>query len=140
MKNNKTSINVQKTLRATALAAVLGCQIGGCASAPQNPSLDPDRICELRKGLTTRQDIVSLFGEPETAVSNSDGDARWTYMGGRPAKSKKEQSLPTLGLLFIDTNAQIETDTLVVTLHEGVLEDYSFVRSRDAHYGRRGTR
>ena len=63
------------------LLILLGILVGGCAY--QRPALKPlrtDLLKELRKGVTTRDEVVKLFGTP-TQVSTERGMDIWIYLG-----------------------------------------------------------
>lgn len=59
------------------LALALPIAIGGCATVGRDfPS---QRVADIRKGETTKQDLLKSFGRPYRR-GIEDGDSTWTYL------------------------------------------------------------
>lgn len=129
--SKRTTSAKRRSWRQASATALVAVAMSACATAPHVPVIDSQLVSQLHKGLTTKQEVVSLFGEPQTALSDVYGDARLTYFEDRPTKQPSTVTIvPVIGLLFLDKDAQTDSDTLVVTLHDDVVEDYFYSRRR----------
>ncbi|BDQ07244.1 hypothetical protein ITQ18_003341 [Salmonella enterica subsp. enterica serovar Tennessee] len=84
--------------------------LAGCVYMGKN--FDETKLASISKGETTKQQVVSLFGEPTTSTYDSDGNQilLWSYSEGN-----------ALG----GANSKI----LSVKLHDGKVESYSVSKS-----------
>ena len=65
---------------------VLVCFVLGlcsCSSEPQtlpNPPFTPGQVTmTLKKGITTKEEVLNTFGSPNIVTQDSGGNAIWTY-------------------------------------------------------------
>lgn len=59
---------------------VLGMALFLCACAAQRPEIDQSQLAQLKPGVTTKQEVLAKFGEPTTALVQSDGTSSIAYM------------------------------------------------------------
>ncbi|NPE57739.1 hypothetical protein HLB27_03265 [Dickeya dadantii] len=83
----------------------------GCVSFGNN--FDEARLAHVNKGQTTKQEVISLFGEPATTSIDSDGNQMliWSY---------------SIGNGFGGAKAKV----LTIKLHDGKVESYSVAQSK----------
>ncbi len=62
---------------AAALLFFTGCAPTLTLSLGEMPAADPQ--AKIQAGMTTRQEIVGLFGQPDLAGVSEDGLPTWTY-------------------------------------------------------------
>ena len=93
----------------------------GCASSGNN--YDDSKVSTIQNGVTTEPQLVAMFGDPSNRVVNSDGTTQlsWNY---NQVKADKRQFIPYAGALWAGNAAHAEK-MLHVTLHNGVVSDYS---------------
>lgn len=111
------------------LACILAITIGagGCASVTQGRKFDESRIPEISKGRTTKQAIISMLGDPQSKNIDTNGNERLTYFYSETkAKMDPRMFIPIVGLFFLRTKAEGQSRTLLVTLKNSVVSDYSY--------------
>lgn len=62
--------------------AVLSIFLAGCVSVGKN--FDEGRLAQVHKGETTKQEVITLFGEPSATSVDSEGNEVmiWSYSVG----------------------------------------------------------
>lgn len=103
------------TLCCVALLAV------GCASTGNN--FDENKLSQIKKGETTEQELVQMFGQPQNRSVNSDGVATLTWMYAE-ARVKGESFIPYAGMFMGGSRTKMKS--LVVTLAENKVTNYTF--------------
>ncbi|MFK8259101.1 lipoprotein [Erwinia sp. AnSW2-5] len=90
---------------------VVALLLTGCVYVGNN--FDENKLANVQKGVTTKQELISYFGEPSTSTFDSDGNETmmWTYsisngFGGADAK------------------------VLSIKTHDGKVENYAVTRSK----------
>ena len=79
----------------------------GCADYG-NPSIaNKTTISEIQKGKSTKQDVLSRFGEPQT-VADTDGLERWVYVNVS-SQVKPETMIPIVGLFVGGATSKANT-------------------------------
>jgi hypothetical protein len=72
MRNARTRTVLSSLLYAFPLTlAVLGL-LAACASAPDHPA--PDRPDWIRIGVTTKDEVIQRYGQPDLVIASTDGD------------------------------------------------------------------
>ena len=75
-----------KLVHLTIIFTIFACLILGlssCSSKPQtlpNSPFTPGQVSmTLKKGVTTKQDVLNTFGSPNIVTQDSDNNSIWTY-------------------------------------------------------------
>lgn len=92
------------------LAVVAGVLLSGCVYTGIN--FDESKLANVHKGETTKQEVISYFGNPSTTTVDSDGNEllMWTY---------------SIGSAF-----GADAKVLTVKTHNGTVESYSVSKSK----------
>lgn len=77
------------------LVAAMCVALVGCAST--GVKVRPEQMATLKKGETTREQVVATFGQPTSIVTHSDGKAILVYSHA-DAKFKASTFIPIVGL------------------------------------------
>jgi len=92
-------------------AVMLSIFLSGCVYVGKD--FDENKLANVQKGVSTKQEVISYFGEPSTSTFDSDGNETmmWTYsisngFGGADAK------------------------VLSIKTHDGKVENYAVSRSK----------
>jgi outer membrane protein assembly factor BamE (lipoprotein component of BamABCDE complex) len=75
----------------------------GCASVGHK--LDQEAINKIKKGETTKKDVVCLIGSPDRVTNMGNGDTYWTYSYAR-ATAKPTSFIPIVGAFAGGANVQ----------------------------------
>ncbi len=103
-----------------AAALLLPLLSGGCASAGRN--FDDSQVSKIQKGVTTEQDLITMFGQPEQRSMNSEGQTvlTWMYTHGHV---NGKSFIPFAGAFMGGTNS--ESKSLTVTLKDDKVVTYA---------------
>lgn len=77
--------------------------IAGCASVGRK--LDQEAVNKIKKGETTKREVVGLIGSPDRVTNMGNGDAFWTYSYAR-ATAKPSSFIPVVGPFVGGANVQ----------------------------------
>ncbi|MFT4271189.1 MAG: hypothetical protein QM578_09275 [Pantoea sp.] len=90
--------------------AMLSIVLAGCVYVGTN--FDESKLANVQKGVTTKQEVISMFGEPTTTTVDSDGNEvlMWSY---------------SIGSAF-GANAKV----LSVKTHNGKVQSYTVSKSK----------
>ena len=90
-----------------AMAAII---LSGCVYTGTN--FDESKLANVQKGVTTKQEVISYFGEPSTTSVDSDGNEMlmWSY---------------SIGSAF-----GADAKVLAVKTHDGKVESYTVSKSK----------
>ncbi|WOX99978.1 hypothetical protein [Dickeya fangzhongdai] len=91
--------------------SIISIILVGCVSFGSD--FDEAKLVRVNKGQTTKQEVVSLFGDPATTTIDSDGNQMliWSY---------------SIGNGFGGAKAKI----LTIKLHDGKVDTYSVTQSK----------
>jgi hypothetical protein len=94
--------------------------VGGCASAGRD--FDDTQVSSIQKGVTTEQDLITMFGQPENRSMNSDGQTvlTWMYTHGHV---NGKSFIPFAGAFMGGTNSA--SKSLTVTLKDDKVVTYA---------------
>jgi multidrug resistance efflux pump len=97
---------MKKLITGTLMAMILS----GCVYTGTN--FDESKLDNVQKGQTTKQEVISYFGNPSTTTVDSDGNEllMWTY---------------SIGSAF-----GADAKVLTVKTHDGKVESYSVSKSK----------
>lgn len=99
---------------------VLGVLLfSGCASVGRK--LDTAKVEQIKKGETTREQVLKLIGSPDQTTKSSNGDVTFSYMYSR-ATAKGSSFIPIVGAFAGGVNTQ--NQTAVVTFGpDGIVKE-----------------
>ncbi len=111
---------------------VAGVLFSGCAVKTGNSKLEKmertDISRMLIKGKTTQDDVVRLFGEPQSTDFMQDGRKKWVY-SFLASKEKGINYVPVVSMFVRGTDD--ETKSLVVLFNkDNTVSDYIFSKSK----------
>ncbi len=101
--------------------------ISGCARIEvrtEGNSIDRSLVTELKPGVTTKEEVLKIFGEPSEAEYN-EGRERLVY-------TYREVKMPVyLGLIENATKSKETVTTLEIILENNRVSSYRFSSSRN---------
>jgi outer membrane protein assembly factor BamE (lipoprotein component of BamABCDE complex) len=53
--------------------------LSACMSVGNSQVRDSSNLSSVREGVTTQQQIIQIFGQPQSVVQKSDGTLQWHY-------------------------------------------------------------
>lgn len=99
--------------------------VSGCMSIQggQQSIADESKVSQIRKGKSTKVDIMNLFGEPGGKSFEENGDEVWVYMYTKTSVDPKTY-IPIVGAFA--GGASSKTNNLsIVFAKNGVVKSYS---------------
>lgn len=94
--------------------------VTGCASVGRK--LDESKIDQIKKGKTTRQEVLALVGSPDQMTHNGSGETTFTYLYAR-ATATPATYIPIVGAFAGGANVQHQM--LMVTFgSDGFVKDF----------------
>ena len=103
--------------RAMFLSALL---IAGCSSVGQK--VDQSAVSKIQKGVSTKEDVRHLIGNPNNVTTTSDGSEVWSYTFMH-TQVKGTTFIPIVGAFAGGADTQHQDTT--VTFRDGVVTQYS---------------
>ena len=101
--------------------------ITSCATTT-GKRIDGTKIGEIKKGRTTRTEVISLFGNPENITNSADGTTVFTYSFAS-AGATPVSYIPVIGLFAGGMN--IENESLLITFDENnTVKDYTYSKGK----------
>lgn len=83
--------------------AIIMVVMAGCASVGHK--LDQEAVNKIKKGETTKREVVELIGSPDQVTNMGNGDTFWTYSYAR-ATAKPTSFIPVVGAFAGGANVQ----------------------------------
>jgi hypothetical protein len=117
---NRSTIKMNKIkylLLSVVFAALFGCASRTITSGRE---FDVAKIGEIKKGITTSEELVSLLGKPLTKSVHSADEVTWNYSW------KNGTATTTQGPDGPVVTSQGDRKTLEVRIRNGVVENYSY--------------
>lgn len=108
------------------LLIILSClTILGCASV--GTKIDQDKVSQIKEGVTTKQEVIALLGNPYMNTLSSDSKEILMYQYAH-TQTRPSTMIPVVGLFTggADTSQQI---LQVLINKDGVVEKYTFSTS-----------
>ncbi|MFY9402937.1 MAG: outer membrane protein assembly factor BamE [Candidatus Omnitrophota bacterium] len=102
------------------LAALIFC-LEGCATTGSSSIIDDSRISQIQKGVSTKEDVRSLFGSPTKVDFTDAGYEVWEYVYSR-SQTRASSFLPYLGAVAGGSDSVTHTLTIQFT-EEGVVRN-----------------
>jgi outer membrane protein assembly factor BamE (lipoprotein component of BamABCDE complex) len=94
------------------IVTVLFTLPAGCTHHMGNKTITDERAhAKVKEGVTTKQEIQTLFGKPTMVHFTDDNDEIWTYSYSKTS-TRKITFVPILGLFFGGTDTQFHTLTV----------------------------
>jgi outer membrane protein assembly factor BamE (lipoprotein component of BamABCDE complex) len=100
------------------LAAVAGCTTSTTKTTGR--SFDTSKIQDIKKGVTTSNELVKLLGQPLNKTAESANVALWEYSW----KKTTTRAATSSGEGVIETDG--DQKTLVVLIKNGVVANYTY--------------
>ena len=108
------------SMRSALLLMLPALLLAGCATSGRD--FDSAKVSQIKKGETTEQQLVTMFGEPTQRAIDSEGMTHltWQYM---EARANGKNFIPVYGMFHHETDTA--NKTLMVTLKEGIVTNYT---------------
>ncbi len=93
----------------------------GCASSGKK--IEQNKVSQIKEGVTTEQEIISLFGPPYIKTLNSDGKIIMSYQYTK-IKNRASNFIPVVNIL--NGGMDMHQQLLIVLINkEGKVEKYT---------------
>lgn len=115
----------------------------GCATNTYGTKLDQNKVSQIKKGVTTRVEVVAVFGPPVTVSMLGDGRRMMFYSYfDRSAQPNAVAFIPLVGIIAGKASGQTRNQTLQIILNTNdIVEDYEFSdQTREFESGAFGSR
>ena len=96
-----------KTILASIAFAIL---FTGCASTGRK--IDMSKVDQIKKGETTKQQVIQLLGSPEQMTSDASGNTTFLYLYSR-ATTKGQTFIPIVGAFAGGANVQSQMVSVI---------------------------
>ena len=115
-------LTIKMSTKKYILLSVIFAALVGCASQTitSGREFDVAKIGEIKKGVTTSDELEGLLGKPLTKSVQSAGEVIWNYSW------KKGTATTTRGPDGPVVTSQGDRKTLEVIIQNGVVENYSY--------------
>ncbi|WP_041059177.1 outer membrane protein assembly factor BamE domain-containing protein [Vibrio owensii] len=107
------------------MAILLTFGLSACAT--QGNKIDNESLSQIKKGKTSEQQVVEMFGKPASTGFSSDGSKNLTFSYAS-AHTNPASYIPFIGFLFsgVDSESQY---LYVVVDKNGKVKDYTYGES-----------
>lgn len=97
----------------------------GCASVRYNTGkeFDETKMALIKKNVTTKNDILELFGEPISKTITNDGLETWTY------QHVLTTSNATVIIIYVQTSGSSQLKNLTIKFTNNIVTDYQYTTS-----------
>lgn len=104
---------------------LLLCLITGCASV--GTKMDMSRAEQIERGVTTRSDLIAMFGQPRSVGfdANQSRTATWIYSS---ASNRATNFIPVVGLVSSTVDTYVQTLTVIFDEND-VVKDFTYNES-----------
>ncbi len=89
----------------------LSIMIMGCATV--GTKIESDKLSQIKEGVTTKQQVVSLIGKPSTVSLSPDGKEIFTYQYAH-ASNRASNFIPVVGLFTGGIDTKQETTQILI--------------------------
>lgn len=111
--------------RAGCLLLALSLTVG-CVSGKTGTQIEGEKVTQIQKGVTTRDQVESLLGPPMAVSMMGDGRRMLMYYGSQ-ANGKISPAFLTMGLVPASTKTDVRRQSLQIIISKAdVVEDYEF--------------
>ncbi|MBX4210629.1 outer membrane protein assembly factor BamE [Candidatus Parcubacteria bacterium] len=95
----------------------------GCASE-QGARVDSNKVSQIKKGVTTKDEVVQMLGDPVSVSMLPGGGRMMLYMHNK-ITTQGQSFVPYVGMFTAGGNT--ERQTLQISINkDGIVEDYEF--------------
>ena len=119
---------MRKILKSALLGLTL-VVLGGCAIGQMGNKISSSNIEKLKKGITTKQEVVTMLGEPSEIQISKDGLEAWRYSYSGPKVYSVLISEWITGNGNISSYESSESQDLTLYFRNDVLREYRFSAS-----------
>ena len=128
--------NLIKQIVGITLLAVVSLTIFGCSSTGTN--FDEKKLSQIKKGETTEQELVQMFGNPHTRATNvTDSKVKsvltWQYI---EANIDGKAFIPIVGGMMSGGHGRAKILTVILN-SEGRVDTFSYTGSTNSETGTR---
>ncbi|MDP2705507.1 MAG: hypothetical protein Q8O71_03920 [bacterium] len=115
--NARYSLNPVLSTLIIAFLSVMVLSVGGCVTAGKN--FDISRAAAIQKGVTTKNEILTMFGKPYSKSQSSVGETwMYQYMEMRPHLS---DVFALVGIYHANQSLQM----MFITFQGDIVQDYN---------------
>jgi outer membrane protein assembly factor BamE (lipoprotein component of BamABCDE complex) len=103
--------------------------LASCASSIQGTKVDSAQVNQIQKGKTTETEVIRMFGKPdEVTTTGNQRILLYTYMktSGSVGFKGIVIFILTLGIYPPSVNATTESNSLNVTIENGLVRDFTY--------------
>jgi len=99
--------------------------IVGCATVGREMHLS--EVNQIQKGITTKDEIIKVFGQPDTTYFGADGKLVFSYFASK-CQNTIYNFIPIVNI--VHSEMKMKNQMLVIVFSkDGVVEEYSFTNS-----------
>ena len=120
----------RKNLRGAAAAAFVLLLAVGCTTTKitKNPrEIDPSNVQKLEKGVTSKKEVIELFGSPVAITLNADGFEVYTFATG--VNASQVWRVPPIFVIYADSASSAKTRVLMVTFSGDTVINWTYTVS-----------
>ena len=99
-------------------AVILALSIIGCASVGRK--IDMAKVDQIKKGETTKDEVVKLLGSPDQVIKDGFGNLHYNYIHAY-ATSKPVNFVPVVGAFA--GGANVQSEMVMITLTNNVVSE-----------------
>ena len=105
------------------VGVIVTLSLSGCTMVTASgKKFDMDRASEIKKGVTTKNDVLAMFGEPFSKSQSSYGDSwSYSYSEGSIDQVAALKSVYGIGKATMGMSSQ----SLQITFKGDIVQDYS---------------
>lgn len=96
----------------------------GCATVGRE--VNQGNAEKLQKGVTTKAEVIKIFGQPNSQTFNQDGKVVFTYIGSQ-IKNTAWNFIPVVSV--VHSEMKMNTQVLSITFKDDIIEEYNFSTS-----------
>lgn len=108
-----------------ALFVLLLC-LGICGCATVGREVNQCNAEKLQKGVTTKAEVIKIFGQPNSQSFNQEGRVVFTYLGTQ-VRSTAWNFIPVVSA--VHSEMKMTNQILTITFKDDVVEEYNFSTS-----------
>lgn len=98
----------------------------GCATI--GTRIEQDKIEQIKEGVTTKEEVIALMGQPPIQTLTSDGETIMTYMFTK-AKIRATSFIPVVGMFVSGADTEQAMFQIIIN-KDNVVEKYLFNKSK----------
>lgn len=104
---------------------VITMLVSGCATC--GTPIDRTAVEQMQKGVTTKEEVIKKFGQPDTTYFDKDNRLIYSYFSTK-VSSTAWNFIPVVSL--VHSEMKTKTQMLVIVFSkDGIVEEFSFTNS-----------